>query len=166
MILNNMKKIQWKQSIIDYDKLNEITHKSLVSSQEKSTSHKKKISESHKGKTLSKEHLENLKKTNNLFGDKPAWNKDKTGYKTKPHSIETKQKMSEKAKGRVISQKQKKDISKKLSIPIIATNLKTGKQKEYKSQKDAADKLGLTGILHVLKGRSKQCGGYYFEYKK
>lgn len=159
-----MKNIEWKKSNIDFDKLNEITHKSLVSSQEKSTSHKKKISESHKGKTLSKEHLENLKKTNTLFGDKPAWNKGMKGIEGKPHSEETKKKMSEKAKGRVISEKQKKDISKKLSISIIATNIKTGKERTFKSTKEANTKLGLTGVLHVLKGRSKQCGGYTFRY--
>lgn len=84
----------------------------------------------------------------------------------KTHSLETKRKMSEKAKGRVISSEQRKKTSDKLSISIIAINLKTGKKKEYKSTKEAKEKLGLTGILHVLKGRSKQCGGYYFEYKK
>ena len=31
--------------------------------------------------------------------------------------------------------------------------------------KEANIKLGLTGVLHVLKGRAKQCGGWFFEYK-
>jgi hypothetical protein len=84
----------------------------------------------------------------------------------KKHKAETIKKMQKKAKGRVISEQQKNKISNTLSVPIIATNLKTGKQKEYKSTKEASTKLGLTGILHVLKGRSKQCGGYFFEYKK
>jgi hypothetical protein len=73
--------------------------------------------------------------------------------------------MREKALGRIISESQRKKASKINSVPIIATNLKSGKTKQYKSTKEAKEKLGLTGILHVLKGRSKQCGGYYFEYK-
>jgi hypothetical protein len=161
-----MKNIQWKQSNIDYDKLNNISHKQMVSSLPKSDDWKIKISKAHKGKVLSEQTIEKLREAKTLFGTKDAWNKGLEGYKGKPHSEETKQKMREAALGKVISDKQKKDVSKKLSVAIIATNLKTGKQKEYKSTKDASTKLGLTGILHVLKGRSKQCGGYFFEYKK
>ena len=84
----------------------------------------------------------------------------------KTHSEETKKKMSEKAIGKIISENQRKLASEKNSIPIIATNLITGKKTEYNSCKEASTTLGLTGILHVLKGRSKQCGGYYFEYKQ
>jgi hypothetical protein len=127
---------------------------------------KANISKAHTGKKLSKETIQKLREKKTLFGTKDAWNKGKTGYKTKPHSEETKNKMREKALGKVISDNQKKIVSDKLSVAIIATNLKTGKKKEYKSTKEAKEKLGLTGILHVLKGRSKQCGGYYFEYKK
>ena len=127
---------------------------------------KSNISKSHIGKKLSKETIEKLREKKTLFGTKDAWNKGKSGYKTKPHSDETKQKMRETALGRVISSEQKKKISDKLGVPIIATNLKSGKTKEYKSTKEAKEKLGLTGILHVLKGRYTQCGGYYFEYKK
>ena len=124
-----------------------------------------RISKSNKDNPKSSEHRKKIKESGTMFGDKDAWNKGLEGYKTKPHSEETKQKIRESALGKVISDKQKKDVSKKLSVPIIATNLKTGIQNEYKSTKDASIKLGLTGILHVLKGRSKQCGGYFFEYK-
>jgi len=127
--------------------------------------HMKKIGQSLKGKPKSSSHKNNIKKTKTMFGDRPAWNKGKTGYKGKSHSEETKLKMREKALGKVISESQKKKASDANSVPIIATNLKTGKQKEYKSTKEASIKLKLTGILHVLKGRSKQCGGYFFEYK-
>jgi hypothetical protein len=126
---------------------------------------KANISKAHIGKKISKETIEKLREKKTLFGTKDAWNKGKTGYKTKPHSEETKQKMREKALGRIISESQRKKASKINSVPIIATNLKSGKTKQYKSTKEAKEKLGLTGILHVLKGRSKQCGGYYFEYK-
>lgn len=82
------------------------------------------------------------------------------------HSEETKQKMRDKAKGKIISEEQKKKISDTLGVAVIATNIKTNQKVEYKSTKEASNILGLTGILHVLKGRSKQCGGYFFEYKK
>ena len=127
---------------------------------------KSNISKAHIGKKLSKETIQKLREKKTLFGTKDAWNKGKTGYKTKPHSEETKQKMREKALGKVISKTQREKLSSIFSVPIIATNLKSGKKKEYNSTKEAKEKLGLTGILHVLKGRSKQCGGYYFEYKK
>jgi hypothetical protein len=127
---------------------------------------KTNISKAHIGKKLSKETIQKLREKKTLFGTKDAWNKGKTGYKTKPHSEETKLKMREKALGKVITKAQREKLSNIFSVPIIATNLKSGKTKEYKSTKEAKEKIGLTGILHVLKGRSKQCGGYYFEYKK
>lgn len=127
---------------------------------------KSNISKSHIGKKLSKETIEKLKNHPNAFGNKPAWNKGKFGYTTKPHSDETKSKMKEAALGKIISETQREKLSAHFSIPIISTNLKSGEVNEYKSQKEAKEALGLTGILHVLKGRSKQCGGYYFEYKK
>jgi pyruvate dehydrogenase complex dehydrogenase (E1) component len=161
-----MNKINWKESKIDYDKLSKLTNRGLVSSLPKSDDWKIKISKAHTGKKLTEETIQKLKEKKTLFGTKDAWNKGLEGYKTKPHSEETKQKMRESALGKVISKSQRKKASEANSIAIIATNLKTGKQKEYKSQKEAATKLGLTGILHVLKGRSKQCGGYFFEYKK
>jgi hypothetical protein len=124
------------------------------------------ISKAHMGKKLSKETIQKLIEKKVLFGTKDAWNKGKTGYKTKPHSEESKQKMRQAALGKIIGQPQREKLSAIFSVPIIATNLKSGKKKEYKSTKEAKEKLGLTGILHVLKGRTKQCGGYYFEYKK
>ena len=127
---------------------------------------KSNISKAHTGKKLSKETIQKLREKKTLFGTKDAWNKGKTGYKTKPHSEETKRKMREKALGKVITKVQREKLSNIFSVPIIATNLKSGKTKQYKSTKEAKEKLGLTGILHVLKGRTKQCGGYYFEYKK
>lgn len=57
--------------------------------------------------------------------------------------------------------------SKTKSIPIIATNLKTGELKEFYSGKECARQLGLhtSNIAAVLKGRYKQTGGYTFKYK-
>lgn len=56
--------------------------------------------------------------------------------------------------------------SKKQSIPIIATNLKTGESKEFYGTSECARQLGLnqSSITSVLKGRNKQTGGYIFEY--
>ena len=57
-------------------------------------------------------------------------------------------------------------VSKTLSIPIIATNIKTGDSTEFYSGKECARQLGLNAghITSVLKGRLKQTGGYIFEY--
>lgn len=105
-------------------------------------------------------------KRSNLYGQKEAWNKGLDGYTTQPHKNQTKQKMSEKAKGRLITDKQRKDISKKLSIPILCYKYPSMQfYKQYSSTREANKDLGLTGVLHVLKKRYNQCGGYFFEYK-
>ena len=59
-----------------------------------------------------------------------------------------------------------KAISKSRSIPIIATNLKTGESTDFNSGKECARQLGLYpgNITKVLKGRLKQTGGYTFKY--
>ena len=58
-------------------------------------------------------------------------------------------------------------MSKTQSIPIIATNIKTGESKEFYGARECARQLGLThgNIASVLKGRYKQTGGYTFKYK-
>lgn len=167
---NKLKQLQAELNSISEKKFSKLSDKQLAHyetfSLPKSESHKNLISKSNKGKIHSKETIEKLKQKKTLFGTKEPWNKGKIGYNAKPHSEETKLKMSQSAMGKIISNKQREKLSKIFSVPIIATNLKTGKKKEYKSTKEAKEKLGLTGILHVLKGRTKQCGGYYFEYKK
>lgn len=52
------------------------------------------------------------------------------------------------------------------SIPIIATNLKTGESTEFYGALECARQLGLhqSSITEVLKGRRKQTGGYIFKY--
>lgn len=59
-----------------------------------------------------------------------------------------------------------KRISKTQSIPIIATNIKTGESTEFYGTNDCARHLGLysSNITRVLKGVSKQTGGYTFKY--
>lgn len=60
-----------------------------------------------------------------------------------------------------------KAVSKTLSIPIIAINLKTGEYTDFCSAKECARQLGLnqSHITNVLKGRRNQTGGYTFKYK-
>lgn len=52
------------------------------------------------------------------------------------------------------------------SIPIIATNLKTGESTEFYGSRECARELGLNNgnITSALKGRNKQTGGYTFKY--
>lgn len=59
-------------------------------------------------------------------------------------------------------------MSKSKSIPIIATNLKTGEVQEFYGTNECARQLGLhqSHITSVLKGRYKQTGGYTFKYKE
>lgn len=59
-------------------------------------------------------------------------------------------------------------LSKTLSIPIIATNLKTGESREFYGARECGRQLGLnqSNITKVLKGRLKQTGGYTFKYKE
>ena len=57
---------------------------------------------------------------------------------------------------------------KAISIPIIATNIKTGVSTEFYGTNECARQLGLnTGNINsALKGRLKQTGGYTFKYKE
>lgn len=61
-----------------------------------------------------------------------------------------------------------KAISKSMSIPIIAINLKTGESKDFYGTSECSRQLGLnqSNITSVLKGRRKQTGGYTFQYKE
>ena len=58
-------------------------------------------------------------------------------------------------------------VSKTMSIPIIATNLKTGESQEFYGASECARQLGLyqQHISAVLKGILKQTKGYTFKYK-
>ena len=59
-------------------------------------------------------------------------------------------------------------MSKTQSIPIIATNIKTGESKEFYGLRECSRQVGLhpQNISAVLKGRLKQTGGYTFKYKE
>ncbi len=56
--------------------------------------------------------------------------------------------------------------NKRMSIPIIATNLKTGEVEDFYGSNECARQLGLQAshITDVLKGRRKQTGGFTFKY--
>lgn len=56
----------------------------------------------------------------------------------------------------------------RISIPIIATNLKTGEFREFYGAHECARQLGShqQNISAVLKGRRRQTGGYTFKYKE
>lgn len=56
--------------------------------------------------------------------------------------------------------------SRKQSIPIIATNLKTGESREFYGTNECARQLSLDSgnICKVLKGRLTQFKGYMFKY--
>jgi hypothetical protein len=85
------------------------------------------------------------------------------GIKKGKMSDETKEKLRKSKKELGITEAMLA-ASEKQCVPIIVTNLKTGNETIYSSTKVANDALGLTGLLHVLKGRQKQCGGYAARY--
>ena len=57
-------------------------------------------------------------------------------------------------------------VSKTQSIPIIATNIKTGESTEFYGARECARQLDLhqQHITSVLKGKRRQTGGYTFKY--
>lgn len=59
-------------------------------------------------------------------------------------------------------------VSKTMSIPIIATNLKTGESQEFYGSCECARQIGLyhQHISAVLNGKQKQTKGYTFKYKE
>lgn len=59
-------------------------------------------------------------------------------------------------------------MSRSKSIPIIATNIKTGESHEFYGTNECARQLGLSpgSICKCLKGRYRQTGGYTFQYKE
>jgi hypothetical protein len=136
---------------------------------------KKKLSESKKGKPLSKQHRESLKKTKlkfkitkeeilkaqSLFKTAKEvasyFNIDCHTYKSicEYHKIYKKLSLSER----------NKQIS---SVPILCYDYKTGEFiKEYDSISDASRDLDLfnPNITSVCRGKYKQTGGYSFRYK-
>lgn len=56
--------------------------------------------------------------------------------------------------------------SRSQSIPIIATNLKTGESQEFYGIRECARQLGISpgNIWTCLKGKSRQTGGYTVKY--
>ena len=61
-----------------------------------------------------------------------------------------------------------KAITKTQSIPIIATNIKTGESTDFNSSNECARQLSLhqPSISRALQGRLNQTGGYTFKYKE
>lgn len=137
---------------------------------------KKKLSESKKGKPLSKEHKESLKKTKLKFKiTKEEILKAQSLFKTAKevaaylkidghtykriceyHNVYKKLSLSER----------NKQIS---SVPVLCYDYKSGEFiKEYNSISDASRDLNLfnPNITSVCRGKYKQYKGYYFEYKK
>ena len=86
---------------------------------------------------------------NNYFHGKSLepWNKGKTGYKTKPHSEETKKKMSEAHKGKALSEETKRKISKSVS----KKNKELWQDPEYRAKTIA----GRVGLRHNEETKAK-----------
>lgn len=59
-------------------------------------------------------------------------------------------------------------ISKSNSVPIIATNVKTGKHKDFYGLRECSRQLGLShgNISQCLNGKRKTVGGFILKYKE
>lgn len=81
------------------------------------------------------------------------------------HSKETKFKISLSNKGKIISSKQKEDIRKSLSKPILQFDREGNFIKEFSSSKQAFMETNIFNITAVLKGYRKYAGNCKWTYK-
>lgn len=59
-----------------------------------------------------------------------------------------------------------RESNERKKVPIIATNIETGKQLYFSSMSDAERALGTKHINAVIRGERKQAAGFRFEYAK
>lgn len=117
-----------------------------------SESHRRKISESNKGKVLSEEHK-------NILRARAIGNKNMLG---KHHSDEAKRKIAAIHRGTKLTEEHKQKISEsiKKKVLCIETNI------VYNSLDEAAIDTGtnVCGISSACNGRYKTSGGYHWKY--
>jgi hypothetical protein len=160
MKMNNMKNIEWKKSSIDYDKLNELTHKQIVASnmssdRKKTDEEKQKISKKLKGKPKSEEHKNSLKGKRLNPG---MMGKSKSEAKINAAKVNARLGGLTGAGGKATQEKYGTNINayKYPSMEYVGT---------YVSIKDAGRQLDVNfgNISNVLKQKSKQAKGYTFK---
>lgn len=117
-----------------------------------SESHRRKISESNKGKVLSEEHK-------NILRAKAINNKNMLG---KHHSDETKRKIAAVHRGIKLTEEHKQKISESIKKKVLCIETNT----VYDSLDEAAIDTGTSvcGISSACNGRYKTSGGYHWEY--
>jgi hypothetical protein len=155
-----MKNIEWKKSNIDYDKLNELTHKKLIATtlatgKIKTNEEKEKISKKLKGKPKSEEHKNSLKGKRLNPG---MMGKSKSEAKINAAKVNARLGGLTGAGGKATQEKYGTHINayKYPSMEYVGT---------YLSIKDAGRKLDINfgNISSVLKEKSKQTKGYTFK---
>jgi len=141
----------------------------------------KKISAAGTGRRHTPETIQKLK--NRVITDEQRRHISEA-QKGRTFTNETKQKMSESTKikiftqehrkhigdasrGRTMSDFVKRRITEAVSKAIIATEISTDKEIEYKSATEAVEQLNLnsSAITDVIKGRQKTAKGYHFRFK-
>lgn len=138
---------------------------------------RKKISESHKNRFISKEEREKIgekcrethlgRKRSDETKKKISDNKigDKNPMFGKKHSEERKKQISEFHKGKVLSDETKKKIGdSKIKKPVIQKNKNGEIIKIYSSVWEIRTTTNFKNVGKVLKGLMKHCGGYKWEY--
>lgn len=160
MKMTNMKNIEWKKSSIDYDKLNELTHKKLVASEMASgrilsDDIKNRISEKLKDKPKSESHKNSLKgkrKNPGMMG------KSKSDAKIKA--------CKENARFGGLTGAGGKATQEKYGCKIIGYKYPSMEYVgEFVSIKDAGRKLELNfgNISNNIKGKCNHVKGYTFK---
>lgn len=136
-----------------------------------SEEHKRKLSDSHKGKNLSKEWKNKIGKAHK-GKVVPQKTKDKMSAIMKSKHIklseERKRLISKANKGKVISDKHRKIVSKFFSKPVLQVNKYTGEIiREYNSMTEASKDTGIYygSINKCCNNITKSAGGYKWRLK-
>lgn len=93
---------------------------------------------------------------------------ENNGFYKKSHSDKAKKKMSRSHKGKTLTKEHRDNISKVQGKKVYQFDLNKNFLNEYKSLKEAAEKLNLksTHIGRVCKGKRKSTGGFIWSYSK
>jgi|TARA_B110000858_G_scaffold52393_1_gene60696 group I intron endonuclease len=127
------------------------------------------IGNSLRGKTLSEEARENMRKPKSDSSRIGRY--DKSGknnpFYGRTHSEETKAKIREKRKNQIITKETNETISNKLKKPILQFTKDGEFIKEFLSRNEAANELGInpSSISNNISGRKKTAGGFIWKYK-
>lgn len=143
------KNIEWKKSNIDYSKLNEISHKTLSSSQNVKKAYEKNKNQGKKNAASG--HMKKIQKIGCIIGGIISGN------------LKSKEQLTK------IGKLGNEANIKKYGIPLIAKNILTNEIKKFNSIGEAEKYTNVQSVIitKILRGKQpKTRTGWTFEYKK